>query len=145
MNDAVKNISPVEAPERIIPLLEHLSVGERKYGQSANLLSSLAEGFVYAKLEQDAPYSEKEKFELRNLQFEVDLEIDRIANGIAGLCVALELSFDERNGNVSTLGNGPMKDIACLIEIASGLIVPLTTLSGQISIALAADEKGGAK
>ena len=137
------NTPPVETPERIIPLIEHLQRSERQYGQSAQLISALCEGFIYEKLEQDAPYSEKEKFELQSLQFEVDLEIDRISNGISGLCVALELCFEERE--ISTLGRVPMKDIALLMEIASGLIVPLSTLSGQISIALAADGKGGAQ
>ncbi len=145
MNGSVKNVPPVETPERIIPLIEHLERSERQYGQSAQLISALAEGFVYEKLERDAPYSEKEKRELRSLQFEVDLEIERISNGISGLCVALELCFDTREGHGDTLGSGPMKDIARLIEIASGLIVPLSTLTGQISIALAADGKGGAK
>ena len=141
MNDAVKNTPS----ERVIPLIDHLQRSERQYGQSAQLISALAEGFIYPKLEQDAPYSEKEKRELSSLQFEVDLEIDRISNGISGLCIALELCFDTREGHGDTLGSRPMKDIACLIEIASGLIVPLTTLSGQISIALAADGEGGAK
>ncbi len=139
MNDSVKNIPP----ERTIPLIEHLQRSERQYGQSAQLISALAEGFVYEKLEQDAPYSEKEKRELLSLQFEVDLEIDRISNGISGLCVALELCFDTREGHGDTLGPRPMRDIAELMEIASGLIVPLSTLTGQISIALAADGKGG--
>ena len=137
------NTPTVETPERIIPLIEHLQRAERQYGQSAQLLSALAEGFVYEKLEQDAPYSEKEKRKLLSLQFEVDLEIDRISSGISALGIALELCFDN-DGN-STLGSYPMKDIARLIEIASGLIVPLSTLSGQISIALAAGNKGGAQ
>ena len=137
MNDVVKNIPP----ERTIPLIEHLQRSERQYGQSAQLLSALAEGFIYPKLEQDAPYSEKEKRELLSLQFEVDLEIDRISNGISGLCVALELCFDDREGHGDTLGNRPMRDIAQLIDIVSGLIVPLSTLSGQLSFALASVHK----
>ena len=144
MNET-SNTPPVETPERIIPLIELLQRSEKQYGQSAQLLSALAEGFIYPKLKQDAPYSENGKFELRSLQFEVDLEIDRISSGISGLCVALELCFDEREGTGSTLGNVPMKDIAQLIEIASGLIVPLSTLTGQISIALASGRKGGAQ
>ncbi len=135
------NTPPVETPERIIPLIEHLQRSERHYGQSAQLISALAEGFVYEKLDRDAPYSEMEKRELHSLQFEVELEIERISNGISGLCVALGICFDDRN--ISSIAPGPTRDIAYLIEIVSGLIVPLSTLTGQISIALAADGEGG--
>ncbi len=132
-----------ETPKRIISIIEYAPNEPRKYGQSAELFSQLAEQFIYGHLHDEAPYSKDEKFKLESLKFEVELEVDRLSDGISALGIALELCFDDRE--VSTLGNKPMADIAKLIEIASGLIKPLSTLAGQLTIAIGSTGKGGSQ
>ena len=141
MNDTTN--PSTETPKRIISVIEYAPNEPRKYGQLAELFSTLAEQFIYWHLHDEAPYSKDEKFKLESLKFEVELEVDRLSDGISALGIALDLCFDDRE--VSTLGNKPMADIARLIEIASGLIKPLSTLAGQLAIAIGSTGKGGAQ
>ena len=142
MNDTTN--PSTETPKRIISVIEYAPNEPRKYGQSAELFSQLAEQFIYEHLHDEAPYSKDEKFKLESLKFEVELEVDRLSDGISALGIALELCFDDDDREVS-LGNKPMADIARLIEIASGLIKPLSTLAGQLAIAIGSTGEGGAQ